>query len=201
MEQSKPIKKTDNDPSRSDNVERSKAKHLKNWQSSRSVVAVMRDTKAYHMHLTVLSDQKANIVIAAASIILTVSISQLGRFEGILLYALMVITFFTTIALLLSILSVAPFFTKANRKMTIDSEGFNPFFFGHFSDISYDEYYSHMIDIFKDQDQLYESLILDVYQIGEILKKQKFKYLNLSYKIFFLGILIGLIMFLSSLFF
>lgn len=177
-----------------------KSKHLKNWQSSRSAVSVMQNTKAYHMHLTVLSDQKANIVIAASSIIISVAFSQLGRFDGILLYALMTITLFTTFALLFAILSVAPAFNKAQRKMSIDSKGFNPLFFGHYTDVSLEDYQEHMIHMMKDQDKLYESMILDLYQMGGVLKDQKFKYLSWSYKIFFLGILVGLIMFLASMF-
>lgn len=180
--------------------EPSKSKHLKNWQSSRSAVSVMQNTKAYHMHLTVLSDQKANIVIAASSIIISVAFSQLGRFEGILLYALMTITLFTTFALLFAILSVAPAFNKASKKMNIDTKGFNPLFFGHYTDVSLEEYHSHMIDVLKDQDKLYDSMILDLYQMGGVLKDQKFKYLSWSYKIFFTGILIGLIMFVVSIF-
>ncbi len=180
---------------------KSKNKHLKNWHTSRSVVAAMQNTKAYHMHLTVLSDQKANIVIAASSIIISVSISQLGRFDGILSYALIVITFFTTFALLFAILSVAPVFNKTQRKMTTESKGFNPLFFGHFSDITLDEYRQKMLDTLQDNDKLYDSMILDIYQMGGVLKHQKFKYLSLSYKIFFVGILIGLVMFILSIFF
>jgi hypothetical protein len=184
----------------SNEILKARNKHLKNWHTSRSAVAAMQNTKAYHMHLTVLSDQKANIVIAASSIIISVSISQLGRFDGILLYALMVITFFTTFALLFAILSVAPVFNKTKRKMTSESTGFNPLFFGHFSDISIEKYTETMLDMLQDNDKLYNSMILDIYQMGAVLKHQKFKYLSLSYKIFFIGILIGLIMFMMSIF-
>jgi len=176
-----------------------KSKHLKNWQSSRSAVSVMQNTKAYHMHLTVLSDQKANIVIAASSIIISVFFSQLSRFDGLLLYALLIITVFTTCALLFAILSVSPVMNKAQTKMDPSSPKFNPLFFGHYSDIDIETYTKHMTDILKDQDKLYEAMILDLYQMGVVLKDQKFKYLNWSYRLFFIGILLGLIMFLAAL--
>lgn len=184
----------------SKSIESKKAKHLKNWQSSRSAVSAMQNTKAYHMHLTVLSDQKANIVIAASSIIISVSLSQIGRFDGILSYALMTLTVFTTIALLFAILSVAPVFRKSQKKMNLDSQAFNPFFFGHYTDVELDDYRDHMLDVLKDQDKLYDSMILDLYQMGTVLKEQKFKYLSWSYKIFFSGISIGLIMFIIAMF-
>lgn len=181
-------------------IESQKLKHRKNWQSSRSAVSAMQNTKAYHMHLTVLSDQKANIVIAAASIIISVSLSQIGRFDGILSYALMTLSVFTTVALLFAILSVAPAFSKSQKKMKVDSEGFNPFFFGHYTDVELDDYKAHMLNVLKDQDQLYDSMLVDLYQMGGVLKNQKFKYLSLSYKIFFAGISIGLLMFIVAMF-
>ncbi len=181
-------------------IESQKLKHLKNWQSSRSAVSAMQNTKAYHMHLTVLSDQKANIVIAASSIIISVSLSQIGRFDGTLAYALMTLTVFTTVALLFAILSVAPAFSKSQKKMNVDTKGFNPFFFGHFTDVELDDYRAHMLDVLKDQDKLYDSMLLDLYQMGDVLKNKKFKYLSLSYKIFFAGISIGLMMFIVAMF-
>lgn len=198
---SKEITTSDSNKTLDDPILQSKSKHLKNWQSSRSAVSVMQNTKAYHMHLTVLSDQKANIVIAASSIIISVFFSQLSRFEGPLLYALLVITIFTTCALLFAILSVAPVFNKAQTKMNPSSPDFNPLFFGHYTDIDIETYTQHMIHILKDQDKLYETMILDLYQMGAVLKDQKFKYLNWSYRLFFIGILIGLIMFMAALFF
>lgn len=180
-------------------IQNIKAKHLKNWYNSRSVVSVMQNTKAYHMHLTVLSDQKANIVIAASSIIISVCFSQLSRFDGLLLYALLVITVFTTCALLFAILSVAPVFNKAQTKMDLSSSGFNPLFFGHYTDVAIEDYTKHMKQTLMDQEKLYDTMILDLYQMGDVLKNQKFKYLTWSYRIFFLGILIGLVMFLSAL--
>jgi len=177
-----------------------KEKHLVNWQNSRSAVAVMQNTKAYHMHLTVLSDQKANIVIAASSIIITVSLSQLGRLDGMLLYTLMVVALFITFALLFAILSVAPVFDKTVNKMSVDTKGFNPLFFGHFTDVSFEEFSNSLKESLRDADDMYDAMILDLYQMGNVLKQRKFKYLNISYKIFFAGILVGLIMFIIAIF-
>lgn len=177
-----------------DAQERQKLKHLKNWQSSRSAVAVMKNTKDYHMHLTTLSDQKASIVIAAASIIISVCISQLSQYDGILHIALVVIVISTGIALLCAILSVAPLLKKAKKVLSTKDPDFNPLFFGHYTDVPLDEYTPHMIEILQDQDKMYQEMIKDLYQMGQVLKQRKFKYLSWSYRIFFLGILSGLIL-------
>lgn len=170
-----------------------KEKHLQNWQSSRSAVAVMQSTKDYHVHLTTLSDQKANIVIAAASIIISVSLSQFTRHDGFIGIALFVLVGFTAVALMFAILSVAPIVSKKAKKMDINNPGFNPFFFGHYTDVPMDEYSDHIIEILKDQDSLYKEMVKDLYQMGQVLKQKKFKYLTLSYRVFFAGILLSFV--------
>lgn len=174
-------------------LKKNKIKHLVSWQSKRSVVGLMKNTKEYHMHLTTLSDQKANIVIAASSIIISVGISQIRNFEGLLLTALTILMVGASTALLFAILSVTPLFNKQTSKMTPYSKGFNPFFFGHFTDLSLDEYTEYMMKIMKDEDAMYTEMIKDLYQMGLVLRLRKYKFLGWSYRIFFLGILGGLI--------
>lgn len=171
-----------------------KLKHLAAWQSRRSVVGVMKNTKEYHMHLTTLSDQKANIVIAASSIIISVGISQIRNFDGLLMTALTILMVGASTALLFAILSVTPLFNKQTSKMTQYSKGFNPFFFGHYTDLSLDEYTEHMLKILKDEDVMYTEMIKDLYQMGLVLRLRKYKFLAWSYRIFFMGILSSLIL-------
>lgn len=166
-------------------LQKNKLKHLATWQSTRSVVGVMKNTKEYHMHLTTLSDQKANIVIAASSIIISLGISQVRSFEGLLMVALSILMIGASFALLFAILSVTPLFNKQTSKMTTESHGFNPFFFGHYTDLSLDEYTDHMLKILKDEDAMYAEMIKDLYQMGLVLKMRKYKFLALSYRIFF----------------
>ena len=168
-------------------------KHLNNWQSSRSAVAVMQSTKDYHVHLTTLSDQKANIVIAAASIIISVCLSQIQSYSGAIGLALLILVGFTAVALMFAILSVSPIVSKKAKKMELDNPGFNPFFFGHYTDVQLPEFTDHMVGILKDQDTMYSEMIKDLYQMGMVLKKRKFKYLTYSYRIFFVGILISFV--------
>lgn len=168
-------------------------KHLFNWQSSRSAVAVMQSTKDYHVHLTTLSDQKANIVIAASSIIISVCLSQITNYSGVVGAALLILISFTTIALMFAILSVSPIVSKKAKHMKLDNPGFNPFFFGHYTDVDLPEYTEHMVKILKNQDTMYSEMIKDLYQMGMVLKQRKFKYLTYSYRVFFVGILVSFI--------
>ena len=173
--------------------EKERNKHLAQWHNSRSAVGLIKNTKDYNMHLTTLSDQKANIVIGSSSVIISVGISQLGGYEGLVLIGLILLIVFASLALLCAILSVTPLFKKQAPKMDLDSAGFNPLFFGHYTDINQQEYTDHMVGVLKNQDKLYEAQIKDLYQMGLVLKQRKFKYLGYAYNLFFLGITVCLI--------
>ena len=84
--------------------------------------------------------------------------------------------------------------------MTPYSKGFNPFFFGHFTDIRLEEYSDHMLKIMRDEDLMYDEIVKDLYQMGMVLRMRKYKFLGWSYRVFFVGILgaliIGLLAFL-----
>jgi hypothetical protein len=85
--------------------------------------------------------------------------------------------------------------------MKIDptSEKFNPLFFGHFTMLSYDDYLHHMAKIYDDKSKICETLVRDLYQIGHVLHQLKFRYLRLSYRAFFSGLVISAILFILQL--
>ena len=174
--------------------EKARLKHLTAFHNTRSAVALMRMTKDFNMHLTQLSDQKANIIIGASTIIISVGIIQLEGNEGFVMVAISVLILGGAIALLFAILSVTPLFNKQTAKMTIDSKGFNPLFFGHYTDVPIDDYIDHMLEVLKDQDKLYRQMIIDLYQMGLVLKTRKFKYLAIAYQVFFVSIFLFIIL-------
>ena len=168
-------------------------KHRAHWQDSRSAVGVIQNTKDFNVQLTTLSDQKANIVIAASSLIITFGLRPLGSYDGLIFLAILVLIVGAALALLFAILSVTPLFQKQAKKMEINSPTFNPLFFGHYTDVDMDDYIKHMVEVLKDQDQLYEAMLKDIYQMGLVLKHRKYKYLAYSYNLFFLGICLCLV--------
>ena len=50
-----------------------------------------------------------------------------------------------------------------------------------------------MIKIFQSDKRLYDSLLKDIYQMGVVLHKEKFKLLFYSYRFFFIGLLLSCI--------
>ena len=44
-------------------------------------------------------------------------------------------------------------------------------------------------------EKLYEAQLLDIYQLGTVLKCKKYKYIKISYILFFTGIIVSLLLF------
>ena len=127
---------------------------------------LLRTTQQHHVRLSIMADQKANIVIAASSILLTFAFAnfkQQNLFWGFL--ALFVFSFFSLIT---AIMAVNPRFKKS-RKLDPKDETFNPLFFGHFTSLTLDEYYETMEEVMKNDKQTYETQVRDIYQIGSVI--------------------------------
>ena len=155
-----------------------------------SVDFMLRSAQQHHIQLSAMADQKANIVIAFSSIVFTVSlgnIEQLSKSWGFVALAS-----FSLIALVYAILSVVPMVERKGKQSTFT---FNPLFFGHFTELDMDDYVTRMKEIIRDDEEVYETLIRDIYQIGDVLKKKKYRYLKISYRLFLLGLFLSAIVF------
>jgi hypothetical protein len=164
------------------------------FESRVSVDYALTATKANFASLTSNADQKANIIIAITSLIFTISLGQIGEIKGGHLTSMIVLMLFSLASLLLAIISVTPNYRQ--RKKSIERMGKhekNMFFFGHFSSMSYEEYRNHMVEMFQSDEKLYDSMLKDIYQMGIVLHKEKFKILFYSYRFFFVGLLLSCI--------
>jgi len=152
-----------------------------------SVDFMLRSAQQHHVQLSAMADQKANIVIAFSSIVFTVSLGNIEKLSQS--WGFVVLAFFSLIALVYAIFSVVPMVER--RKTRQITHSFNPLFFGHFTELEMDEYVVRMKDIIQDDDKVYETIIRDIYQIGDVLKKKKYRHLKTSYRIFLLGLFIS----------
>ena len=159
-----------------------------------SIDHALNSTKSNFASLTSNADQKANIIIAITSLIFTISLGQISALHGGHLASLVVLMLFSLTSLLLAIISVTPNYRQRTGSIKrMNKEGLNMFFFGHFSTLTYEEYRMEMIKIFQSDKRLYDSLLKDIYQMGVVLHKEKFKLLFYSYRFFFIGLLLSCI--------
>jgi hypothetical protein len=150
---------------------------------------MLRTAQQHHVHLTALIDQKANILIASSSIIITISFTHIQTAKEFYGFWLLMLTALLT--LITSIIVISPISLK-KRKQDRPEDQHNQLFFGHFTSQSPNEFESSMLTIMDDTELVKRAMLKDIYQIGKVLSDRKYPYLKASSLIFILGLIISL---------
>ena len=152
-----------------------------------SVDHMLRTVQQHHIQLSSMADQKANIIIALSSVVFTVSLSQVAGPQ--IVWAFPVLAVFAGLSLVFAIQAVIPRFQSTIHR----KDEMNLLFFGHFTELSFDEYQRRMKEIIADDGDIYEAIMRDLYQIGHLLKHKKYRNLRVSYLIFWIGLVVALV--------
>jgi len=156
-----------------------------------SIDYLLRTTQQHHVQLSAMADQKANIIVAFSSVVFTVSLTQIGAAR--LVWGFVALAAASSLALLMAILSLLPRFER-RRNQRVDVPP-NLLFFGHFTEFTEEEYLERMAGIMSEDGSAYAAILRDIYQIGQVLRKKKYRYLGLSYRFFLWGVLGALAVF------
>ena len=150
---------------------------------------ILRINVTNQMRLTVMADQKANIMITVASIVFSVTVANLDN--EVMKWPLLFFAFGCTISLLAAIFAIIPQtgYPKKPGSDEIDRESpaFNPLFFGHFAHIPIEEYKEDYAETLMTDDRIYDALAGGIYGIGTTLMNNKYKWLRRSYMAFLVG--------------
>ena len=150
---------------------------------------ILRINVTNQMRLTVMADQKANIMITVASIVFSVTVANLDN--EVMKWPLLFFAFGCTISLLAAIFAIIPQTgypkVPGTNEIDRDSPAFNPLFFGHFAHIPIDEYKEDYAETLMTDDRIYDALAGDIYGIGTTLMNNKYKWLRRSYMAFLVG--------------
>ena len=178
-----------------------KLKTAKELTPTRGIETMFRTTAKNHMELSAIADNKANIMISINSIILSVMVSVLIRnldrypyftIPSILLTAVCLTT------IVFAVLATRPHVTSGKfDKEDIVNKKANLLFFGNFHRMSLEDYHWGMMQMLKDGDYLYGSMIKDIYFLGVVLGK-KYRLLRFSYTIFMYGFVLSIIGFIVA---
>lgn len=146
---------------------------------------LLQSAHRHHIQLSQMADAKANMIITVSSVVLTLALGKISDPE--LRVSLLTLAVFTLCALLLAILAVLPKYRPLRLK---DPEHlpshFNLLFFGHFSELPRETFFTLMGQTLRHDANVYEALSNDLYGLGSYLARHKYRYLRLSY-LFFLG--------------
>jgi hypothetical protein len=149
-------------------------------------INMLRTAQQHHVQLSAMADIKANIVITASSVLLTLSIQ--GVDDSDIRIALITLSLFMLGALIFSVLAVLPKF-RSEPLGPHRGRPTNLLFFGDFALLDEDTYTKELTKIIhQGNDAIFEAQINDIYQLGAYLQHQKYRYLRWSYLFFLLGV-------------
>ena len=154
------------------------------------VIYVLRTAQQHHVMLGMIADQKANIVLGAFLIFITVTQTVLENHSQYSISMWILSAFFTASAIF-ALLVITPRFRNSKPPSGAPS---NLLFFGSFSVLDQDEYVSALKDSLQNNEQARTLIMGDIYQIGKVLDK-KYVSLRLSYLSLGTGIIASAISF------
>lgn len=171
--------------------------------SSRGVETMFRTSYRVHMDLSSLADTKANIMISINGLILPIllgAISPKIDSNPWLLIPTTVLMVGCLISMVFAIRSARP--RVSDDPVTLEQvrrNSANILFFGHFANMSRDDFETGMTELMMDNDRLYRNMIRDLYGLGSVLTL-KFKLLRTSYTVFMIAIVTGVLLFIGTYF-
>lgn len=156
---------------------------------------MLRQTRMHHVQLSTMADQKANMLLTMASLVITLSMPQILKPEFRI--PLLILIGFCLVTVSLTIYAVMPKFSpRRSAKGTppdINSPGFDLLFFGDFTKLDYPTYEAAMEKVMNDPNRTYEAQVRELYAIGTFLVRSKYRFLRLGYLFFLCGIFASMI--------
>lgn len=151
----------------------------KEWPAE--VIQLLRTAQQHHVQLSLMADHKANMLIGATFVVFTLAIGQSHASSFSLPLLILAVSAFCAAGL--AALAVMP--------ATKIRPGANPnmLFFGAFSKLSEDEFKDRLLaENLGSQEKVYRTMMRDIYQMGVVLEKKKYRYLGFAYRVFLIGL-------------
>lgn len=139
--------------------------------------------------MSAMSDQKANILIGASFLILTLVFGQ-ARAAG-LSPALVSLGLTAAAAAFFAGLVVFPRVRGSWRP----TAAFNPLFFSYQASLEEDRFTEVLADIVKDDAEVFKAIARDLHQSAKVLER-KYRFVRLSYIMYFVGVPVSFLLFL-----
>lgn len=171
-------------------------------KSDRGVETMFRVTLRNHNNLSRIADNKANIMLSINAIMLSIIISSLVpnlSASPQLLVPTVILIMVCLVSIILATLSTRPKITSAKYSdEKFLSKRFNILFFGNFYQMPIEKFEWGIKNLMRNEELLYSSLSKDLYYLGLVLAK-KYRYLNICYNVFMIGLFIAAASFIIAL--
>lgn len=145
------------------------------------VVYALGTTQRHHVQLSVMADNKANMLIGATFVVFTLAIGQSQAGDMSLPLLILAISAFGSAGL--AALAVMPSVTPRKDHSP------NMLFFGGFSKLSEEEFIDQLLEReLLSQESTYRAMLRDIYQMGLVLERKKYRFLGWAYRVFLIGL-------------
>jgi predicted metal-dependent HD superfamily phosphohydrolase len=167
-------------------------------KEGRGIETLYRSVYNYHINLSSLADNKANIMISINTIIVSLVITlfgtgftfssqgELGSIRFVFPMAVMLLCSLTSAVF--AIVSARPNITS-KEKHELNSKQSSILFFGNFASLELREFVEKINILKQQKNDLYDSMSIDIYYLGAVLVK-KYRLLSWSYNIFMAGLIL-----------
>lgn len=154
--------------------------------SHANAIHLIRTMQAHHVTLSAMADQKANIIIGINSVIFALVLKDAARDP-----AVMVLAASSGLAAVLCMLAVLP--SIGGGKGTPQPP--NLLFFAGFTQMSEAEWVAWLERTNADDHAIQAAMARDVYQLGQVLARKKYRYLGWGYRVFIGGLVASFTLF------
>jgi len=177
---------------------------LKNESPERAIQSLYRTQLRNHIKLSDIADTKANILLSVNAIIISLLLANLipklgSPNNSYLIYPTVIFVVFSIASMIMSVLATRP--KIENTKVVdvdIEEKNKNYLFFGNFHSMQPQAFKEKMREIIESKQTIYDSLSLDLYYLGKVLKT-KYQLLRWTYTVFMIGIILSVIAFAFAL--
>lgn len=188
-------------------AEQNTLKKVTGKNMGRGIDTLYRTGFRNHINLSRIADGKANMMISINTIVLSILLAISGAglsfienffydSPGFALPVLILLLSSLT-ALVFAVFSAKPSVTTYKLKQSFDpnSSDTNLLYFGNFLQLNKEDFVDYMSNLKIDQEQLYNDLSRDLYNLGLVLRK-KYRLLTISYNVFVGGLVLSVMVFL-----
>jgi len=181
-------------------VSKKKKKKDTGLGTSRGVETMFRTSYRVHMNLSSMADAKANIMISINGIIISIIIASISPKIDTNPWLILPTSIMLLGALISIIYAVRAARPRVSSKLVsledVGSNRANILFFGHFSNMTEDDFVTGMSELVMNQTALYQNMIRDIYGLGSVLQR-KYALLRTSYTMFMIALVLGISSFIA----
>ena len=153
-----------------------------------NAIHLLRTMQQHHVSLSLMADQKANILIGVNSVIFALVMRE----SASMTLPMLVLAATSATAAILCMLAVVPAIGWPKRR-TGPPPPRNLLFFGAFSQLSEAQFQQELQGVMKSDAAIREAMVRDVYQLGIVLRTSKYRYIGWAYRVFVIGMILTLI--------